>query len=151
MKAILGFRGLYRFLSNFYKSPIIYRGDTYTTAEHLFQSFKTRDLHIRRIIREISLPEDAKRFGRKIDLRDDWEDVKDNAMFITLKLKFSQNQKLKKCLLNTGNRFLKESNYWHDNYWGDCFCPKCNPIQGRNQLGKTLMRVRKLLQERNDD
>lgn len=150
MKAILQFKGTYRFLSNFYRSPIVYREDVYKTAEHLFQALKTTDFAIREIIRKISLPGNAKKFGRTVELRDDWENKEDNAMLLVLRLKFSQNEKLKRRLLKTGKRLLKESNYWHDNYWGDCFCPRCRKIEGKNKLGKTLMRVRKELQEDDD-
>lgn len=147
---IFQFKGRYSFLSNFYKSPICYRKAVYKTAEHLFQALKTRDSAIRKTIRDMGFPGEARKFGRVIDLRDDWEDVKDNAMLITLRLKFSQNPRLRKRLLGTNKRYLAEFNYWHDNYWGDCRCPKCRFIVGRNQLGKTLMQVRKELQENND-
>ena len=40
---------------------------------------------------------------------------------------------------------LIEGNYWHDNYWGNCLCPKCKEIEGQNQLGKILMKVRSTL------
>jgi len=60
-----------------------------------------------------------------------------------VKLKFAQNPDLRKKLLATGTEELVEGNTWHDNYWGDCSCPECKNIKGRNQLGITLMRVRK--------
>jgi predicted NAD-dependent protein-ADP-ribosyltransferase YbiA (DUF1768 family) len=41
-----------------------------------------------------------------------------------------------------------EHNYWHDNYYGDCTCKKCNSITGQNHLGKILMKIRRDLIKR---
>jgi len=56
--------------------------------------------------------------------------------------KFSQNEDLKEKLLNTGEIYLEEGNWWHDNYWGQCNCYRCRNIHGLNKLGKILMQVR---------
>jgi hypothetical protein len=58
--------------------------------------------------------------------------------------KFSKHE-FKSLLLSTENMFLEEGNYWHDNFWGNCYCKKCKNIIGKNQLGKLLMKVRKIL------
>lgn len=139
------FKGLYRFLSNFYASPISYQDKSYPTAEHLYQALKTKDQGEREKIRFAVTPGEAKRKGQKIRLRSDWERIKDKLMFMIIRLKFLQNPKLEEYLFNTGDDLLIEGNYWHDNYWGDCLCPKCKQIKGRNQLGKTLMKVRRMI------
>lgn len=145
MKKITRFKGLYRFLSNFYKSPIYYQNKIYPTAEHLYQTLKTGDPKERERIRQAGHPNKARKLGQTLFLREDWEGVKDNAMFLIVKLKFLQNDRLRKRLLNTGERLLIENNYWHGNYWGNCLCSKCRQIKGRNQLGKILMKTRENL------
>jgi predicted NAD-dependent protein-ADP-ribosyltransferase YbiA (DUF1768 family) len=49
---------------------------------------------------------------------------------------------LKQKLVNTGEILLVEGNCWHDNFWGDCYCPKCFNRMGKNMLGRLLMKVR---------
>lgn len=140
------FEGKYEFLSNFYHSEIIYDGILYPTVEHAFQAakifpFTKENEAIRKRISKLTTPGKAKYTGRSVHLREDWEDVKDDVMYTCVKEKFKIPE-LREKLLQTGDEMLVEGTTWHDNYWGDCSCPKCVHIQGRNQLGKTLMRVR---------
>jgi len=143
--SIHSFNDSYRFLNNFYSSPILYQEKIYPTAEHLYQALKTKDQDIRNRIRLTISPGRAKRKGQSIPLRKDWERVKDKLMYMVIRLKFLQNPKLAQRLLRTGSRPLIEGNHWHDNYWGNCICPQCQSIFGKNQLGKTLMKVRRML------
>jgi predicted NAD-dependent protein-ADP-ribosyltransferase YbiA (DUF1768 family) len=55
--------------------------------------------------------------------------------------KFLDHEVLADWLLGTGQLLIVEGNWWHDNFWGDCQCPKCYKI-GANNLGKILMEVR---------
>jgi ribA/ribD-fused uncharacterized protein len=87
----------------------------------------------------------AKLRGRHITLREDWEAVKDKVMYDIVKDKFTRNLNLKTLLLTTNNDVLIEGNWWHDNYWGDCYCEKCKDIKGANRLGEILMQVREEL------
>ena len=48
-------------------------------------------------------------------------------------------------LLSTKDRELIEGNFWHDNFWGDCSCKKCQDIEGGNRLGKLLMEIREVV------
>ena len=66
-------------------------------------------------------------------------------MSTTLFMKFGQNNDLREKLFKTGDLLLVEGNYWHDNYWGDCFCDKCKGRKGENFLGRILMNVRTML------
>ena len=61
--------------------------------------------------------------------------------------KFSQNKDLQKKLLDTKDMELEETNWWHDNCWGNCVCDKCKDIIGENKLGKILMRIREELRK----
>jgi nicotinamidase-related amidase len=88
----------------------------------------------------------AKRMGRQVTLRSDWEQVKEQVMYDCLVEKFKDEQ-LRNLLIATYPSELIEGNTWHDNCWGNCVCEKCKHINGRNLLGKTLMRVRKELME----
>ena len=65
-----------------------------------------------------------------------WEAIKDNVMYEACKAKFLTHPELKAILLSTGTAELVE-HVADDKYWGDG-----GDGSGRNQLGKTLMRVR---------
>lgn len=137
------FRGAFAFLSNFMQSPIAFSGRTWPTVEHIFQAAKTLDENKREQIRFASTPAKAKQLGRKVKLRPDWEGVKQEVMLKSVRLKFKQYPELRKRLLRTGDVPLIEGNLWHDNIWGDCYCPRCRGIKGENLLGQILMKVRK--------
>lgn len=133
--SITSFNGEYYFLSNFYSAPVIYEGITYQNSEAAYQAAKTLDIDIRKQFATFN-PSTAKKIGRKITLRNDWEKIKIDIMYKIVKNKFSQNIHLKKKLLDTGNAYLEEGNTWGDKIWGTV-----NGI-GYNHLGKILMRVR---------
>lgn len=135
------FDGEYAFLSNFYPSSITDEDYiTYPTVEHYFQAMKTLDTGVRFYIAIQATPGQAKRLGRRLDLRPDWEIVKDSIMEEALRKKFS-NPELRKALLNTGDEYLEEGNTWGDQYWG-----VCNGV-GKNTLGKLLMKIRQEIKE----
>ena len=137
------FQGDFEFLSNFYPSPIVGKDDEilYPTVEHYFQAHKTLNLEERQRIANASSPGLAKRAGRAVNLRKDWEKVKVNIMSEALELKF-EDEELKQKLIATGDAKLVEGNRWHDNYWGNCSCPKCKNIVGMNKLGVLLKVIR---------
>lgn len=132
---ITSFCGEYFFLSNFYNAPVTWRGVTYKNNEAAFQSAKARS-HAGRARFACLNPSEAKRRGRSIPLRPDWEEIKYDVMYEVCMAKFSQNPDLKDKLLATGNRHLEEGNTWGDTVWGTV-----NGV-GQNNLGKILMRVR---------
>lgn len=135
---INSFKGKYYFLSNFYTSKVTYDGVTYDNNESAFQSAKVTDKQERENFSKLD-PLSAKRLGRRVLLRDDWEDVKYNIMYDICKAKFTQNKNLRKRLLDTGNAILEEGNTWGDKVWGTV-----NGI-GQNNLGKILMDIREEL------
>lgn len=138
--AVKGFKGKFRFLSNFYKCNIEYEGTTYPTAEHAFQAAKTSDKNERKRILSSKNPVIAKRLGRKVTLRSDWEQVKVGILTEILRRKF-QNPEMKKQLIATGKDKIIEENRWHDKYWGICMCKRCGGC-GDNNLGKILQQIR---------
>lgn len=135
------FEGKYAFLSNFYASVVQEDGITYPTIEHYFQAQKTLNPFERKEIAAAATPGQAKRAGRNVTLREDWEEVKDSVMLQGLRLKFDIEE-LANMLIATGDAALIEGNWWCDNTWGSCACPKCENIVGENRLGKLLMQVR---------
>lgn len=142
---IVEFDGQYAFLSNFYPSPFIHEGIVYPTNEHFFQAMKTLDIDERKKIAAAETPGLAKRMGRNVQLRSDWEKVKVYYMELGLRLKFA-NKALAEKLIATGDEELVEGNWWCDQTWGSCNCPKHIRIPGRNLLGMLLMELRKELQ-----
>ncbi len=80
-----------------------------------------------------------------VDLRSDWEEVKDEIMYKVVTCKFTQNQDLKEKLLAAGDKTLIEGNTWNDRYWGVC------RGKGQNKLGQILMRVREELRYNNGE
>ena len=139
MNKIDDFRGAYRFLSNFYDAPVTYLGVTYANNEAAFQAQKCTDNTVKAMFAKLN-PSEAKRLGRNVQLRPDWETVKYDIMYEVCKAKFEQNDDLREMLLDTGDAYLEEGNTWNDRCWGTC------RGVGENHLGKILMRIRDELQ-----
>ena len=130
--------------SNFFSRTIYIDGVSWPTTEHYFQGLKfTDDPDYMEEIRRAKNARTAASLGRSRahPLREDWEEVKDDVMYVAVKAKFSQHQELKDLLLSTGEARLVEHT-GNDAYWGDG-----GDGSGRNMLGLTLMRVRDELRE----
>ncbi len=138
-KNITSFQGEYRFLSNFWEAPIYHDGIEYPTTEHAYQAAKTLDFQDRWAIAQLSTPGKAKREGRKVTLRPDFERVKLRLMLELNTLKFGTYPQLRASLVGTAPAELIEGNPWGDTYWG-----VCNGT-GENHLGKILMEIRRRL------
>lgn len=135
MRAIDDFRGEYRWLSNFQNVDIEYKGIWYPTTEHAYQASKSPYPEVRRVMSYLSSPAEAKRIGRIVEMRMDWESIKYGVMLDLTRLKF-EHKWLREKLLATGNVELIEGNTWDDTYWGVC------GRVGLNNLGNILMQVR---------
>lgn len=145
MNDVKGFSGEHRFLSNFYPCRIIYNGNSYTCVEAAFQAEKCADPRDCAAFSELTAS-DAKRLGRTVDLRENWEDTKITVMRDLLRIKFLGQPELLEMLLATKDAPLIEGNRWHDNFWGDCTCDRCVGKSGRNMLGQLLMDLRSSMQ-----
>ena len=144
---IKGFFGEYFWLSNFYVISMMWDGRTYPSTEAAYQSAKTLNIPKREEFIYYN-PRKSKREGRKLSLRYDWEDVKDQVMYEVCKSKFTVHRYLREKLIETGDVYLEETNHWGDTYWGVCDgnCNKECEHGGTNKLGHTLMRIRKEIQ-----
>lgn len=138
---INSFSGEYAWLSNFYEAPI--RDEhhlTYPTVEHYFQAKKAVSYEDMLEIARAATPGEAKKLGRRVYMRHDWEQIKLGVMETALRKKFSIPE-LRDKLIATGDEELIEGNWWHDTFWGVC------EGQGQNNLGLLLMKLRSELQE----
>lgn len=133
---IAGFKGEFRFLSNFWPAVVELDGLFYNSVEHAYQAAKTLDETQRQTIRESSKPGDAKKLGQKIIIRPDWEQVKLQVMESLVRQKFTNDLALKDKLVSTGDEEIEETNTWGDVFWGVC------QGVGTNHLGKILMKIR---------
>lgn len=140
------FTGRWGFLSNFSLDPVTLEAHsgipwngTWRTAEHLYQAMKTTDLGAIDRVRSCVTPAAAKRLGRRVPLRPDWEEVKVTAMTQVIVLKFPTGSVLAERLINTGEAELIEGNTWGDTFWG------VSDGVGHNHLGRLLMHRRELL------
>ncbi len=135
---IKGFFGDYRWLSNFHLCPVPYEGLTYPSSENAYQAAKSTEGSIRDLFLNVS-PSQSKYKGQKLHIREDWEQVKLQVMFDILESKFHYNPELKLALLSTDLKYLEETNWWNDKFWGVC------RDEGLNHLGRILMVIRESL------
>lgn len=140
-KNVKGFFYYYRFLSNFYLIPVEYEGKVYPSSENAYQAAKCANVEDREKFINIG-PEESKALGKKVEKIHNWDIIKPEIMYRIVKNKFTNDFTLRLMLLVTGERFLEETNYWGDTFWGVC------SGQGLNTLGNILMRVRKELKEK---
>lgn len=133
---IESFTGHHRFLSNFFECLISDNGWVFPSAEHLYQAYKAKHLPGAQLIANAKTPAEAKRLGRVVLIREDWEEIKLSVMRHVVFEKFMQNSHLADLLIATDDLLLIEGNTWGDRFWGTVNC------QGENHLGRILMSVR---------
>lgn len=143
----------HRFLSNFSGHAVVWRDEVWPTSEHAYQAAKCVEEMDRLSILHAETPGRAKRLGRRVKIRPDWDEIKDGIMDEVLAAKFARPH-MQSLLLSTGDEELIEGNLHHDNYWGDCRCgnkdgshPECLTT-GQNKLGIALMVLRGELRAR---
>ena len=127
------------FMSNFYRSTFKIYGRTWTTVEHAYQAQKCVDDNEYNSIHEAKTPRIARNLGQEVKMRKDWDSVKRSVMKECCMAKFTQDETLKRELLDTGDQELIEDSPV-DWYWG---CGSDG--KGQNMLGKVLMEIREEL------
>jgi ribA/ribD-fused uncharacterized protein len=135
------FSSEFHFLSNFHTSYILYDGIVWPTVEHAYQAMKTLDENQRMNILEANSPSEAKKLGRCVTMRVDWDDIKLEIMEELVREKFESKPKLAEKLLATEDIEIVEGNTWGDKFWGVC------NGEGENHLGKILMKIRDEIKE----
>lgn len=137
-KGIYGFSGEHRFLSNFWTCHCSAWNLAFTCVEAAYCAAKCDNEEDRKLFVGLNGNE-AKKLGRTIKLRSDWDEKKLMIMEFFLNQKFKPGSDLAKQLIMTHPLFLEETNTWGDTYWG-----VCNGV-GENNLGKLLMKIREQL------
>ena len=131
------FKGDYAWLSNMWPCRIVVDNLEFSSVEAAYQACKCADINDRIHFVGINGYQ-AKRRGRHIGLRGDWDAIKLNVMQDLVRTKF-RDPRLADHLRETNGQELIEGNNWHDTFWGVC------NGQGENWLGRILMQVRKEL------
>jgi ribA/ribD-fused uncharacterized protein len=144
---ITSFQVEYRFLSNFYQHAFHWAGLRWPTAEHAYQLAKTGPDKIKLYYIDFCklTPGQARRNGRNLPIRPDWNDVRIGIMREIRYCKFKQPV-LAKMLLATEDRLLIEGNAWGDQFWG--MTRVHDSYIGANHLGTLLMEVRDAIRPR---
>jgi hypothetical protein len=136
---ICGFFGKYFFLSNGKKCEIqdVYAPNiSYPYSENAYQASKFESVEIRQIFQQINYRQAIElAWELREHIKANWEALKLGEMKRVLFQKFQDNT-LKNNLLETGNKYLEETNHWKDTFWGVC------EGVGENHLGKILMEIR---------
>tara|TARA_Y100000034_G_scaffold34222_1_gene41922 strand:- start:4145 stop:4582 length:438 start_codon:yes stop_codon:yes gene_type:complete len=141
MKKITEFRGDFYFLSNFFPCYVNYEEILYPSSEHAYQAAKSLDDTLRIYIRNMTSPAKAKKFGRHLVTRANWDYIKTTIMKDILDIKFLSPE-LSDQLIATQDYELIEGNDWNDTFWG------VYKGVGENNLGKILMEIRQNLLEK---
>lgn len=146
---IRGFFGDYRFLSNFWPAVVAWEGATFPCVENAYKAAKfapeQRPFFLTCTPYEAVAHERAAQAG-KVAV-EEWDQRKVAVMraLITQKFEPSLNPELSTLLRATGDKFLEETNWWCDTFWGVYRTTAAEPGVGHNTLGRILMDVRAML------
>lgn len=139
MPQIRFFLDQYYLFSNYSAIPVTYKGYTYPTSEHAYQTTKfANHLDISEKIKHASSPSVAKKLSLHYEVkkRKDWDNIKLQIMTDIIHHKAQQHKEIQKKLLATGNDEIIE-NSMDDYFWG---CGKDG--SGQNKMGKIWMQIR---------
>jgi len=92
MKTINKFSGEYRWLSNFWLSPVVFEEFVYPTVENAYQAAKIELNQDRQSFRACS-PGRAKEMGQMVSRRG-WDKLKLSVMHKLLRCKFRKSKKI---------------------------------------------------------
>jgi ribA/ribD-fused uncharacterized protein len=142
---VKGFFGPCRFLSNFHLCKIEFEGRFYPSTENAYQAAKI--VHDERGFFTTCSPNESKTLWKKLTKIDsssiEWDARRLYVMNPLVIQKFTEHDDLKQLLLDTGDRYLEETNWWEDSFWG-----VDTKLGGKNHLGKLLMEVRTSLRQK---
>lgn len=127
------FEERFDFLSNFYPCEIEYNCRVFQSSEAAYQAAKCINPNEREKFINLS-PNKAKQLGKRVALRENWEDIKIDIMREIVRIKFRDKTLMNKLKQVKGE--IVEDNWWGDTFWG-----QCDGI-GENHLGKILMEIR---------
>ena len=145
----------YGFLSNWYKSDFTVDGIKFSSMEQYMMYEKAIVFEDNAVAAKIRNTDDVvkiKELGRMVSNYNDtvWNGMRQVIIYKGLLEKFRQNEKLKKALLDTGDKILAECAV-KDRIWGiglsmtDAHRHDINSWNGQNLLGFSLMLVREEL------
>lgn len=124
--------------SNFWLSPIrAPRGRIAPSVEHYVQAAKSLDHDVQDQILAAATPGEAKRLGRKVQLRPGWDERRFGVYRRALAAKFAPGTPLAAWLLATLPYAIAEGNTWGDRFWGQV--REDGAWVGENWLGVLLM------------
>lgn len=150
---ICGFFGKYRFLSNFWPAKVRYLGIEFNSVEEAYQAAKWAPNRTK--MQEFAGigSNRAKKLGKVAPIPNmaEWNQKSYKIMYYLVFQKFAENSDLMAMLLDTGTKFLEESNSWKDNKWGQWYVEE-NGIwkvkeTGSNHLGNIIYSVRDALSD----
>jgi len=122
--------------SNMIESPFLWDGINWRSVENFYQAHKTTDYHAMVYVSKLE-PRAAKKWGKNMKIRSDWNAIKYDVMLEGLRVKF-RIPEWRMRLLETKSEILIEWNNWNDKIWG----VSIKDNQGENLLGQALMQVR---------
>lgn len=130
----------YAWMSNFAPYGFRYKGRSYATVEHAFQSvkFEQHAPEYAEKIRQASTPAKAKTLGRsrKYRINDNWNEKRVHVMHKLLCAKLGANPELIEKLHATGDEEIGEANPF-DYFWG-----LGESGTGKNVMGKLWVSIR---------
>ena len=97
--------GEYGYLATYSNHGFLKDGIFWKTSEHYYQAQKFFEPEVKLKIANAETPKIASLIGRdrNLNLRSDWEEIKQNVMYDAVYFKFKQNKDILKKLLDTGN------------------------------------------------
>ncbi len=143
---IKGFFGEYRFLSNFWPAKVFLDGEEYGFSENAYQAAKFKKES--RTYFKTCTPKEAIYYVREHPgdayTSLEWNSIKLEVMRKLLLQKFDRtlNPEIFAKLMETGSKYLEETNYWKDTFWGVHKTVASEKGEGENNLGKLLMEIR---------
>lgn len=142
---IKGFFGEYRFLSNFWPAKVFLDGEEYPSVENAYQAAKYKK-ETRDYFKACSASDAKNKSSDSLQFSytgEEWDNIRLQIMtsLITQKFDKALNPELYKKLQETGNKYLEETNYWEDTYWGVHKTEAKEEGVGENNLGKLLMKI----------